>query len=207
MMVRGFTLLELLLSLVVAMMILLASVMQYHHYERHIRVAAVKNNVRVIFSALGRYYHSAHCTVSDGVPGSFPAADLNTDIYPQLVSSGFLLPAQLNAEPDYITAYHAQVSYDVVNKPVAKNHKPVYQLEVLADVNAQLSAVQKEALAHLWGASIAGTVLIWRVTPALLYHHAQGSSAFWVYSQYVRLFREQENTLNNTEASNSSCLV
>ncbi len=119
----------------------------------HARTDALqKSDVAQITAALNRYFQTTGCAANGDFAGS---------LTPSLTELG--LANLADGRAPNIDAYSARLHKFGVNK----EHKALYEFEIHAAINKQLTPAQQQLLANSLNATLNGQQLIWRVPLSL----------------------------------------
>lgn len=181
---KAFTLLELMLVLVLAAIITFMGISRYQLYRRDKDIAAIQQNIYLLFQATDVYYHIT-CNASQ--PFSVTIQDLkNANLMPMLFKTEL---ATLN---DY------QVSASNIGT-TAKTQKPIYMLQVSVTLNVPSSTLNwYQQLLN--ATSTQGQLVIWQKLPSFSVQTM--SSGLWIMNTGLRQFKEN-NTM--TQQGDNSC--
>ena len=188
----GVTLLELILTLVIAGVLITLSLRSYQTYHFHLEQREVAYDVNLIMQSLADYYHSQTCN-----EGVFPTVD--TDVYATLVNDGYLNPAQLKQPTSLIASWQAKVIDTGSVSTKTEDNKPIYMLQVIAQLAPSLNATQVIEADNRWHAkSVDATHVGWQALPNFAHHFSAGSSFARLDSQ-SKLFRQQEEFVSSSQ--------
>jgi len=190
---KGFTLLELMLVLIVVAGIIMLGFNQYRQYKTVRDMDAIKDNVALLYNALNIYYRE-NCTT--GAAFTVSTADLTTaKLMPNLTSTGLAPVANYG------------VSAQLVGS-TAVTKKPIYQL--ITSVTLDANPSQAETYVGLLGATTTGLAitgvmdipqfqLIWKKLPGYIIPRMQ--SGLWVANSGLHFFKEQSSLANDTSCA------
>lgn len=175
---RGIMMVELLLVIAVAAIIIYLGLERYRAYYRSMQFDLVHSDVVAIRNALNRYYDNVPCDAN----GTWQGA-LNHDVMDQLDVADSRVP--------YVNHYHAFI---VESTAVTKDQKPIYQLEVTADINNRYHEQCSWLGKRLAATRYVGQTLYWVSLPNN--SMAEPKSVLWV----MNVSRDQFKNLKNDAA-------
>lgn len=198
---NGITLFEILLVLLIMSSILLFSVNRYIIYKRDKDIAAVQQNINLLFQATNTYYHLC-CSAKNGVQHNNPQCDtacLNNQF---CVNLNDLVNANLITESNINTtalAKHYAVSALLMGY-TQHSQKPIYKLIVSANLNVPVSSMA--FYQNLLNASEINEnnsqQLDWGKLPS--YQIVTMNSHAWINTAGLRQFKEAMSVQNGDDS-------
>lgn len=191
----GVILLELLLVIIVAAAIITMSLNYYRLYERNMQLHLIDNDLLTVRQALDEYYVSLPCD-SEGI--------LTGDILDQDLISRLDINDSGRARLPLIVGYHAYI-IDTGTKTSGDVKKPIYQLQVRADINPEDMSQLQWLSQRLDANRIEGNTLYWESLPNSLAIHP--SKVLWVMSGSVDAFQKLTNNpdINGNRGLHAYC--
>lgn len=175
---KAFTLLELMLVLILAAVITFMGISRYQLYRHDKDIAALQQNVYLLFQATNIYYHTT-CKANQSF--SVSIQDLkNANLMPNLFNTEF---ASIN---DY------QVSATNIGNTV-QTQKPIYRLQVSVTLNVPTNTIDWYRQ-RLNATAAQGQQIIWQKLPS--YSIPTVSAGLWIMNTGLRQFKEN-NTLKS----------
>ena len=198
----GFSLLELILVLAIAAVLTALSIRGFQSYSQREDRIQLQGDVQNLFNGLNAYYHATPCAVSPTIPnvsGVFPT--VGSDLFATLKSGKYI--SNVFMPSSVVTQYYAYVMDTGKTQTISPTlSKPIYQLEITADINPNLSATQKNYYANFLDAQLVGTQFVWTAIPN---HGNQPPQNFWMLENQAQTFKQQQELTTGTTIDNS-CL-
>lgn len=184
----GITLLEVLLVLILAAVIITVSVRRYYSIQWPAQVAGVQSDVATIMTALNQYFQNTGCRVN----GIFNS----TNLEPSLTDLGL---EDMQRAP-IVKSYAVKIVDSGAKIP---SKKPLYQLQVMANVSEALNDNKIAGLKNELNASLENRQLIWSTIPA--HNLADTGNSVWILQNSSRKFKDaqmQQPLLNVASSAN-----
>lgn len=198
---QGFSLLELLLVLSIAAVLTVLSIRGFQSYAQREDKTQLQGDVQNLFNGLNAYYHATPCGPPNA-PGVFPT--VGTNVLASLQSGKYI--SNLFTPSSIVTQYYAYVIDTGKTQVISPNlSKPIYQLQIKADISATLSATQQTDYANFLDAQLIGNQFVWTAIPN---HGNQPSQTFWMLENQAQTFKQQQEvtTASPGLTVDNSCL-
>jgi len=173
--VVGLTILELLLVLIIAATIITVSLRRYWMIQWPEQVAGVQSDVATIMMALNQYFQNTGCRMD----GTFNSNNLS----PTLTDLGL----KKMKRPPLVQSYETKI---VDSGQRIDKTKPLYLLEVIANLSSGLNEAKIDGLKNRLNAKRKADQLIWSNLPAQAL--ADTGNPIWILQTSSRKFKREQ---------------